>query len=278
MDLLIQNEFNPLKKVLVCLGTNIRDYASYKTDEIEFLKYHPYSWDKELLVAQQENFFSLLSKYNVELVFPKTPTNLIWQMYTRDTAFVVGDKLYFCPQRAFHERQGEIEEVLKVLDLPQEKVVKLPFEIEGGDILVLDSSNVYVGNGSRTSKEAIDLLKTMLEVKTFELGDHVMHLDTRLTILPNKVALINPGAFTKPDLEFLTSTYKTIEVYDEETKKLGTNVFVINPETIVVPLQHKRIGKELESQHFKVEYIDYTEPINLGGSFRCTTMPLVREQ
>ena len=104
-----------------------------------------------------------------------------------------------------------------------------------------------------------------------------MHLDTRLTLLPKQIALVNISAFQNTDLNFLRSNYKIIEVHDSETKKLGTNVFVINPETIVVPMQHIRIAKEIESFGLKVELVDYTEPINLGGSFRCTTLPLLRE-
>ena len=91
MRISVYHEFGKLKEVVVCLGSNVPIYEKYKTDDPEFLKYHPYSWDKDLLIRQQENFFSVLSKYNVNLVFPETRKDLLWQMYTRDTAFVIND-------------------------------------------------------------------------------------------------------------------------------------------------------------------------------------------
>lgn len=277
MKLNINNEFGKLKEVVVCLGTNIPIYEEYRTNDPEFLKYHPYSWDKELLLKQQEQFFNVLSKYNVNLVFPETRKELIWQMYTRDTAFVIKDKLYYSSIRKLGARNGEIDSLMKALKLENDQVLPIDNEIEGGDVLVEDIGMIYIGHGSRTSQSSIDFLSNSLKVKSFELGQNVMHLDTRLTLLPKQIALVNISAFLNTDLDFLRSQYKIIEVQDSETKKLGTNVFVINPETVIVPNQHVRIAKEIESFGLKVELVDYTEPINLGGSFRCTTLPLLRE-
>jgi N-dimethylarginine dimethylaminohydrolase len=41
--------------------------------------------------------------------------------------------------------------------------------------------------------------------------------------------------------------------------------------------QNPRINDMLRSEAFNVEEVDYSEPIALCGSFRCTTLPLVRE-
>lgn len=277
MRLKVENETGVLKSVLVCWGESIPEYESYKSDEPEFLKYHPYSWDKALLLRQQDAFFKLLQKYDVELIFPKVEPSCPWQMYTRDVAFVIGSILYYADSRTFKAREGEIECVLEVLQLKTDQVRALSAEIEGGDVIVTGPSAAYIGHGSRTSNEAIAMLSEEQHITKIELGDHVMHLDTRLTLMPNNIALINASTFDTTTLESLTKKYDCIAVTDEETKKLGTNVFVLNPETVVVPEQHRRIGGELAQKGLKVEYIDYTEPINLGGSFRCTTLPLVRE-
>ncbi len=98
-----------------------------------------------------------------------------------------------------------------------------------------------------------------------------MHLDTRFTLLPRGYALIIPEAFSKEDLEVLKDKFKLLPVLPEEAMDLGTNVFVVNPDTIFSPKQNARINSMLADQGFKLEAIDYTEPIALGGSFRCTT-------
>ena len=278
MKLNISNEFGSLKSVVVCWGENVPKYEEYKTDDPEFTKFHPYSWDKDLLLTQQDKFFQLLEKYNVKLIFPKMQKHLIWQMYTRDTGFVIGSNFYYSNVRKLKARNGEVESLLGTLNLQSENIVAIDAEIEGGDILVTGESHAYVGHSSRTNENAISTLKQNVELKTIELGENVMHLDTRFTVMPNNIALINKSAFRKKQLDKLSSKYNLIEVFDDETKKLGTNMFVINPKTVVVPKQHSRIAKELEEKGLKIEMIEYSEPINLGGSFRCTTLPLERDR
>jgi len=163
------------------------------------------------------------------------------------------------------------------LSLSNNQLVDLTGDIEGGDVLVKEKNKVIVGRTSRTNNQSISQLGNNVEVKTFDLGQNVMHLDTRMTLLPNNVVLITVEAFKKEDIENLKKEYKLIIVTEQEAKKLGTNVFIVNPETIFIPTQHKRIADELKKEKFNIELIDYSESINLGGSFRCTTMPLVRE-
>lgn len=277
MRLNIEDEFSPLKTVAVAWGNSIPQYKDYKTDDPEFTKFHPYSWDKELLFKQQEIFFEKLTNYGVEITFLETAAPLIWQMYTRDTGFVVGGRMYYAHNRKFGSRNGEIEKLLAALPFNSDQLQTVDGTIEGGDVLVVGKDQVYVGHSSRTNQEAITSLSKHITTKVFALGNQVMHLDTRLTVLPKKVALIVPSAFTDDDLEFLTTEFSVIEVTDEEAKRLGANVFVVNPETIFVPTEHRRLGDELKQKGFHIELIEYSEPINLGGSFRCTTLPLLRQ-
>ncbi len=274
MRLNIKNEFGSLKSVVVCFGEYVPDWETHQNNDPEFAKYHLRKWDKELLLRQQEKFFELLSDYKVELYFPETKAELPHQMFTRDTGFVIGDKLFIANKRKFSDRNGEDKHLLKALSLEENQIIEIENEVEGGDVLIAGDNSVYVGCGSRTSKEVEKtLVKNLVKTKIFDLGINVMHLDTRLTILPNNYLLINSGSFDKFDLEFFKENYKLIEV-DEY---LGTNVLMINPETIVVAKQHSRIAEVLANLKFKVEMVDYSEPINLCGSFRCTTMPLERE-
>ena len=276
MKLHIQNEFGTLKSAVVCWGENIPTFENYRTNDPEFTKYHPYSWNKDLLLKQQEEFFKLLEKYNVKLIFPKTIPHLLWQMYTRDTAFVIDNKLYYSPLRKLQARNGEVDSLLDTLNIPEDQIVTLKAEIEGGDILVTSKKSIYIGHGSRTTNESIRSVGKYVQTKTFELGKNVMHLDTRLTLLPKNIVLAYLNAFDKHTVDYLNSTYKVIEITDDAVEKLGVNVFIINPETILVPLQHARIRNVLKDEGFKVEMLSYTEPINLGGSFRCTTLPIER--
>ncbi len=278
MKLNIKNEFNPLRSVVVCWGQNIPIYEGYKNNDPEFIKYHQKKWNNRLLLKQQEVFFNKLREYGVDLFFPTIKKELTQQMYTRDTAFVVGDKLFYSKIRKFADRNGEDKCLLEALNLDSNQVVEIDKEIEGGDVLINGAGSVYIGCGSRTHKDAKEFLEhNNIKTKVFQLGDRVMHLDTRMTLLPRNYVLANTSCLSREDCEYLNNKYKVIEVMVEEASVLGTNVFMINPETIIVAKQHKRIASILTELKFKVEIIDYSEPINLCGSFRCTTLPLERE-
>jgi N-dimethylarginine dimethylaminohydrolase len=273
MKLNIADEFSPLKKVAVCLGTDVPDFDTYTTNDPQETKWGLKKWDKELLLRQQHDFFDRLSKYDVELVLLDTAPQLFWQMFTRDTGFVLGDTFYYSEKRTLQARHGEIEKFLAKVQ--PEKVQKIENKIEGGDVLA--GETCLVGLSNRTEQSGFDELAKYVKAKSLFLGDDVMHLDTRLTLLPNGVALAYLEAFTGADQEFLTQTYQVIAVTKEEIAYLGTNVFVVNPETIFVEAAQTRIQDELKQAGFNVESVAYSEPIALDGAFRCTTLPLVRE-
>ncbi len=275
MNLGIYDEFSPLKAVVVCFGSEVPDFESYSSDDPEFTKYHGSPWDKDLFLKQQDAFFSILEKYNVKLIFPETKPKLIWQAYTRDTGFVLGDKFYYSTTRNLGDRNGEDIVLLEALQLDDDQIVVIDAPIEGGDV-VANKDEVFVGIGSRTSQEAIDIIQENYPVKVFRMGENVMHLDTRLTLLPKNIALSCTDDFEEADTEFVQKNFELIPVTKAEAQRLGTNVFIINPETVVVPTEHARIADALKKKGLNIELIDYTEPISLGGSFRCTTLPLSR--
>lgn len=273
----IHDEFSELKKVVVCYGDQVPLAEEYKTDDPQETKWGWRSWDKQLLLDQQKIFFEKLSQYDVELIFPETQKGMDWQMYTRDTAFVVNDTLYYADTRTLKARRGEIEKLKAAISSYNPAMMPISNKIEGGDVLNYEGG-CFVGISNRTSQEAVSELRTRCEVKSFFLGDDVMHLDTRLTLLPNKYVLAHLEAFQPQDQDFLKDQFKVISVTKAETDKLGTNVFVVNPETVFVEAAQTRIQNELKSAGFKIEAIPYTEPIALGGSFRCTTLPLQRKR
>lgn len=114
MKLNIQNEWSTLKDVVLCLGTSVPDFKEYSSNNPEFTKYHKRSWDKDLFVKQQEAFISKLQEYGVKIHLLQTDPKMYWQAYTRDTAFVIRDKIYYSQDRGWEERKGEIDQLYKI--------------------------------------------------------------------------------------------------------------------------------------------------------------------
>ena len=235
------------------------------------------SWSCTKLLEQQERFYELMDRYGVRLHFVSHSDAHPWQMYTRDTGFVIGEKLYFSRIRELPEREGEIDLVRQCLPgLDEQNMVEIiQGQIEGGDVLV-DQDMVYFGLGTRTTPDAVRELARHVEVTPIYLGPNVMHLDTRMTILPGRRLLLYPDAFRPDDLDMLKSRFRLIATTKAEALAMGTNVFVINPETVVVHSGFERIAKAIEAEGLAVERVDYSEPNALLGSFRCATMPLAR--
>lgn len=273
----ILDETSALTDLCVCRGTAVPAHGSFANSHEEFTKFPMLAWHRDKLLRQQEQFYTLMERYGVRLHFVPHSDAHPWQMYTRDTAFVIGEKLYFSNTRELPERTDEIDLIRLCLpDLPDQDVIEISDgQIEGGDVLV-DGGGAYVGLGTRTTPDAVEELARHIEVTPIHLGPNVMHLDTRMTILPGRRLLICPTPFQPADLDMLGRRFTMIEVTDAEARAMGTNVFVINPETVVVHAEFDRIADAIRTEGLNVEPIDYSEPNALLGSFRCATMPLAR--
>ncbi|MGL5870044.1 MAG: dimethylarginine dimethylaminohydrolase family protein, partial [Clostridium chrysemydis] len=66
---------------------------------------------------------------------------------------------------------------------------------------------------------------------------------------------------------------RVILIDKKETLTLGTNFITINDNLILT--SNKEIYKTLKSKKFNTIYLDYSEFIKGGGSFNCTTLPLL---
>lgn len=252
----IVDETSPLDKVIVAWGTS------------------------EAMRQQQEKFFSVLRSYGAEPLFADSLPGDVHQPYTRDIGFVYGDTFFYNLNRTLPERGGEFSAIQQHLQW-QGKVIEIKEgRIEGGDVLVTPEK-VYVGISARTDQAAIDELEDHFppgKVEKLYLGSEVMHLDTRLAFLPRDFALLCPQTFRYHELHQLQQKFEPIEVTEKEAYDLATNVFVINPQTIVVHEQHQRIRTALRDRGFAVEPVDYSELMGLQGSFHCTTLPIARRR
>ena len=276
MKLHITDEFSPLKKVAVCKGTNIPIADSYMPVDPQEIRWGWNNWDKGLFLKQQDLFFQKLRDYKVEVIELTRHRKLPHQSYTRDIGFVIENNFYYSNVRTLAAREGEIASLLESVAIDNKQIHVLPGKIEGGDVLI-DKNKVIVGISNRTNVAAIQALEHFCSIKTINLGDEIMHLDTVLTLLPNNYVLACLDLLRPQDRNYLKENFKVIEVSIEERKALGTNVFVVNPRVIFVEEKQKRIQEELIKAGFILEIIPYSEPIALGGSFRCTTLPLERE-
>lgn len=270
----IVDEYSRLTDVAVCVADHVPDPATYDGDHPEFSKYVPARWDRRLLVAQHRRFIGTLETLGVRVHRVPASRKTPWQMYTRDVAFVVGATMFFGRSRGLPDRMGEIDLAIDALE-PDDVVEITAGPVEGGDVVVHDGG-AFVGLGSRTSAAAAEQLGDHVAVETLHLGPDVMHLDTRMTVVSARHALVHAPSFTDRDLRRLRERFELIEVTDAECGALATNVLMVDPETVVLDRDQQRIAGRLREFGFRLLELDYSEPIAVSGSFRCATLPLAR--
>lgn len=80
---------------------------------------------------------------------------------------------------------------------------------------------------------------------------------------------------TKGTYQLLDQFTKT-EVTVQEQFELATNVFVIDPKTIIINAAHQRLIQILKDIGFNIIPIDFSQTAKYGDAFRCTTCPIER--
>ncbi|MSS11560.1 amidinotransferase [Clostridium sp. WB02_MRS01] len=257
-------------------------------------------WENE-----RENLKKVLEKYGVEVVRPRLLTDYEKEsgrefgscnFFVRDPFFTVGPSIIEGSLRFFHRRN----EVLPIRDILVNEAYSTgafyvsvprpdssegidaeqgPF-LEGGDVLVLDKT-VFVGNsGLASNYNGYLWLQSFLshfgyEVVEVPLKQDVLHLDCALSLVRDGLmiiceeALINGIPKALKDWDKISVPYKDIAY-------LAVNGLPVNESTYILDPQFEYIAEQLKTRGITVEYIDFEISRSLGGSFRCSTQPLVR--
>ncbi|ARK30630.1 dimethylarginine dimethylaminohydrolase family protein [Halalkalibacter krulwichiae] len=271
-----RSEYDVLRQVILCKPEymTIRDVINETQKKFKNEGIHI-----ELAMAQHKQFVEKLKEHNVEVILLPALKMFPEQVFTRDIGFTMGHIL-FVAEMANKLRQGE-EEVLKGW-LEQQDISYFNLrrdQIEGGDVLI-DGQTIYVGLSDRTNQQAIDHLQSILphyNVVTVPFIEKYLHLDCVFNIISPTEALYYPHAFTQKEIDLLASRYELIEVSEEEQFTLGTNVLSIGHKKIFSLPVNQKVNDQLRSRGYEIIEVDITEIIKSGGSFRCCTMPVVRD-
>jgi len=255
---------------------------------------------EEDIVREMDAFVAVFEKYEVKVIRPKNIKGLN-QIFTRDIAFVVDDKLVI--SNIIEERKNEIDAVADMLcQIPEKDIVKMPIDVwaEGGDIMPWNEY-LFVGYSekedfekytvARTNKEGVAFLATTFpnkKVKGFELNksddnprENALHLDCCFQPIGKHMAILYKGGFKhKEDVDFLVNYFgadNIIEISKEEMYNMNSNVFSISESVIISEKGFTRLNNILRERGFIVEEVSYAEIAKMEGLLRCTTMPIIRE-
>jgi N-dimethylarginine dimethylaminohydrolase len=271
------SEYDVLKRVILCQPQymTIRDVINETQKHFKNEGIHI-----ERALEQHGEFVKTLKEHGVEVILLPYHKKYPEQVFTRDIGFTLGQTI-FVAKMATDIRAGE-EDVLKQwLEDEEISYFNLAEElIEGGDVII-DQETIYVGLSNRTDLKAAEQLQRLLnqyKVIPIPFKEKYLHLDCVFNVVSPEVALIYPNALTKEDIDLFSSRYDLIEVSEEEQFQLGTNVLNIGNKQILSLPVNKNVNTQLRNRGFTVIEVDITEIIKSGGSFRCCTLPILREK
>ncbi|WP_100333560.1 dimethylarginine dimethylaminohydrolase family protein [Bacillus alkalisoli] len=273
---LVRSEYDVLRQVIVCEPEfmEIRDVINETQKKYKHVGIHT-----ELAKIQHQNFVNSMEANGVEVIRLTPQSHFPEQVFTRDIGFTYGPVI-FVAEMAHELRQGE-EQVLK--DWLEENDISYfnlkGDKIEGGDVIV-DGHTIYVGLSNRTNHRAIEQLKAIFpqhEVVMLPFEEKYLHLDCVFNIISPTEAIYFPEAFTQKEIDILAARFELIEVTTEEQFTMGTNMLSIGNKKIFSLPINKKINSKLKRRGYDVIEVDIMEIIKSGGSFRCCTLPVVRE-
>ncbi|WNF37524.1 dimethylarginine dimethylaminohydrolase family protein [Bacillaceae bacterium IKA-2] len=270
------NEYGLLKRVIVCEPKHmtIRDIINDTQKHFQNEGIHI-----QKAMEQHAQFVQILKANGIDVILLPPAKKFPEQVFTRDIGFTLGQTI-FVSDMAVPIRNGE-EEILKNW-LKGEELSYFNIigdSIEGGDIII-DGNTIYVGISDRTNEAAFNHLKSLLPtftVTSVRFHPQYLHLDCVFNVISPTEAIIFPGVIDKQDEELLRSKYDLIYVSPEEQFSLATNVLSIGNKKIFSLPVNKGVNGDLRKRGYDVIEVDITEIIKSGGSFRCCTLPILRE-
>ena len=245
-------------------------------------------------------YYQVLKKHDVVVYRPEKIENYN-QIFSRDIAFVIDNKFVFA--NVVKERENEIQGIKHVYNqIDNQDIIHLPetCHVEGGDVMLWEDY-VFIGTYSasdfsnyitaRTNNQGVNAIEKLFPNKTiipFELlksnddpRNNALHLDCCFQPVGKNKAIACPEGFLDRNqykwVVDLFGAENIFEISKEEMYNMHCNIFSIDENIVVSDRSFIRLNAWLEKNNFIVEKIKYSEASKQGGLFRCSTLPLIRE-
>ncbi len=302
LELNIKDEISPLKAVVlgtaISCGPTPAPEEAYDPKSLEHILAGTYPKEAHM-VREMQAFADVFEKYNVKVYRPEVLEDCN-QIFSRDIAFVIGNKLVVA--NILPDREKEVEAILHVLDkIDADNILHPPEEVhvEGGDVMPW-GDYIFVGTytakdyptqiTARTNQHAVNYLISQFpekKIKSFELRksvnakENALHLDCCFQPLGKGKAILHKNGFlVEEEYRWLVDFFgpeNIFEITSDEMYNMFSNVFSISPDVVVSEKDFTRLNNWLREEGFTVEEIPYSEIAKQEGLLRCSTLPLIRE-
>lgn len=282
----VNSETGRLKSVIIGYPDSFELPAPINRKHEIFHEDHPERPTRENLIPEFNGFRAALEARGVEVHQPTPVQGVPDQLTPRDIGFVIGST-FVIASMATDCRRNEWQGIRHILDeIPTDQVLRAPDDlvVEGGDV-ILDNGTLYVGLSERTTSAGAEFLRNHFgdryEVVTVPLkqlhhDEDILHMDCTFLPVGERHALIYRDGFHEIPAA-ISDRYELIEVTKDEQFELSTNVLSISPTEVISRDVGGRVNDELQNAGLEVIEIPFDDTPKSGGSVRCASLPLLRE-
>ena len=224
--------------------------------------------DHKRACAQHRQYENALRSLAVDVITLKDEADLPDSVFVEDVALVLDDCAIMLNPGA-SSRRPEVASVEEAL-APYREIYRIqpPATVDGGDILTVGKT-VYVGLSSRSTEEAIDQMKVILEPCGYQVRPvrvtGCLHLKSAVTQVGKDMLLINPEWVFKGDFPGM----KFIEV--DLSEPYAANAVLVDG-TIIYPSSFPKTQAKLQAAGIRMVNVDADELAKAEGALTCCSL------
>jgi dimethylargininase len=224
--------------------------------------------DYQRACAQHKQYEDALRLSGMEIISLEAEADLPDSVFVEDVALVLNEcAIMLNPGAA--SRRPEVASVEKVL-APYREIFRIlpPATIDGGDILTVDRT-IYVGMSSRSTENAIQQIKVILEPRNYRVRavnvTGCLHLKSAVTQVREDTLLVNPEWVSRDDFPGM----QFIEV--DPSEPYAANAILVD-RTIIYPSSFPKTRAKLEEAGINLLVVDADELAKAEGAVTCCSL------
>jgi dimethylargininase len=185
--------------------------------------------------------------------------------FVEDTAIIFDQQAIICSMHAV-TRRGETASVTEVLkNYRTIQHLASPATVDGGDVLITDST-VFIGQSSRTNREAVEALSALCEKPCLPVAvKRGLHLKSAVSYLGDNLLVIDPASIDASPFK----NFDWIEV--EENERYAANCLRLG-EFVLMPAGYPKVAGQIRSHGFKTLELEMSEFEKADGAITCLSL------
>ncbi|MDQ3020825.1 MAG: arginine deiminase-related protein [Bacteroidota bacterium] len=219
--------------------------------------------------------------YDVKLIEPVA--GLVDMVFTANQSFpftdVMGNRKVILSKMKNVQRKEEVKHFEDFFINENYEAIKLPeevnfFESMGDCVIDYERNILFGGYGFRTQEKTYDIISNYINFKIIKLkliNPILYHLDTCLSILNSKTAVICKSAFDKSGLKDIKDKFENLIIASEEEnlKYFVCNCHCPDGKNVIVQKGSSKFKEDIKKSGFNLIEVETGEFIKSGGSVFC---------